>query len=210
MCKTQHSIMSGLACIYQFNTKYFTAYVPTFFSILHYDLAHVFDFHLFSSNTSHSTYLIFPGIWRSQTFSLRDTPFFFSKISMPQKGSRSGLESGFKVIARCEALTALFPLRSSIQGGMDGRTDVLQVPSHFMSSFMTEASGEEQGIYMSRLLYLWQFYKGLLKRKNLWVCEDVSIFLLERPCSRRNKVTRGGILCYMCQQNFSRRSAKCI
>jgi len=121
-CTTQHSLKSGIACIYQFNTKYFTAYVSIFSSILHYELAHVFDFHLFSSKTSHS-YLTFPGIWqRSRKFSIRDTPFFPLKISMPQKGSRSGLESGFKVIAHCEALTAIFPLRSSIHGGTDGRT----------------------------------------------------------------------------------------
>jgi hypothetical protein len=120
-------VKSGIGCIYQFNTKYFTAYVSIFSSILHYDLAHVFDFHLFSSKTSHSSYHIFPGIWRSQKFSLQDTPFFFSKISMPQKGSRSGLESGFKVIVRCKALTALFALRSSIHGGTDGRTSCKQL-----------------------------------------------------------------------------------
>jgi len=69
---------------------------------------------------------------------------------MPQKVSRSGLESGFKVIAHSEALTAILPLRSSIHRG----TDVLQATSHFTSSFMTEPSDEEQGIYMSRPLHL--------------------------------------------------------
>jgi len=51
-CTTRHSLKQGIACICQSNAKYFTAYVSTFSSILHYDLAHVFDFHLFSSKTS--------------------------------------------------------------------------------------------------------------------------------------------------------------
>jgi len=116
-----------------------------------------------------SLYLIFPWIWRSHKFSLRDTPFFLLKISMPQKGSRSRLESGFKVIAHCEALTAIFPLRSSIHGGTDGRTFCKQLLIS-RALLWQKHRDEEQGINMSRLLYLWQFYKGLLRHKILWVC----------------------------------------
>ena len=113
-----------------------------------------------------SLYFIFPGMWqrRSHKFSLRDTPSFSLKISMPQKGSRSGLESGFKVIAHCEALTAIFPLRSSIHGGTDGRTFCKQLLISWALLWQKHRD-EEQGINMSRPLYLWQFYKALLRRK---------------------------------------------
>jgi hypothetical protein len=199
-CTTQHSLKSGIACIYQFNTKYFTAYVSIFFCILHYDLAHVFDFHLFSSKTSHS--ILYSPVSKEVTSFLYDILLSFSyKLVCHRRDHVQGWSQVFKVIAHCEALTAIFPPRSSIHGGTDGRMFCKQLLIS-RALLWQKHRDEEQGINMSRLLYLWQFYKGLLRRKILWVCEEVSVFLLELPCSRHNKVTRGRNSCSMCQQNF--------
>ena len=150
---------------------------------------------------------VFPGICqrRSHKFSLQDSPSFFLKISMPRKESRSRLESGFKVIAQCEALTALFPLCSRIHG----RTFCKQLPIS-RALLRQKHRDEEQRINMSHLLYLRQLYKCLLKRRNLWTCTEVLMFLLELPCLRYNKVIRRRNSCSTCQQNFSRQSTKCI
>jgi hypothetical protein len=88
------------------------------------------------------------------------------------------LDSGFKVIAPCEALTAFFPLRR----GIHGRTKILTFCKQLLISrafffIWQKHRDEEQGINTSHLLYLQQFYKCLLKRKNLWVCKEVSMFL---------------------------------
>jgi len=154
------------------------------------------------------SYILWDVAEKKSKFSLRDTLFFPLKISMPQKGSRSGLESGFKVIAHSEALTAIFPLRSSIHGGTDGRTFCKQLLIS-RALLWQKHRDEGQGINMPPLLSSWQFYKGLLRCKILWVCDEVSMFLLQLPCSRHNKVTRRRNSCSMCQQNFSLQSAKC-
>jgi hypothetical protein len=146
---------------------------------------------------------------RSHKFSLWDTSFFSLKISMPEKGSRSGLDSGFKLIARCEALTALFPLRR----GIHGRMQILTFCKQLLISrtlLWQKHRDEEQGINMSHIIYLQQFYKCLLKRKNLWVCTEVSMFLLELPRPWHNRVTSRRNSCTMCQHNFSRQAAKWI